>query len=148
MCCKTHFVASIEKPAGSWCNQCRVGRGCKIYANRPEECTDFRCQWLIGFGNAEMRPDRCGFVLDLVPLDGVIKAPEKLLILYEATEGSLEDPRATVMTRIGLLDGLFVAHQNLSGKSKFFLPPGVELSEEVERNLIDEETEIILFEPS
>lgn len=37
----------LEKPAGSWCQNCKAGSGCKIYAERPIECRTFNCLWLI-----------------------------------------------------------------------------------------------------
>jgi hypothetical protein len=47
LCCKVMAIEALAKPASSWCPQCRPGRGCLIYADRPAECQTFRCLWLI-----------------------------------------------------------------------------------------------------
>jgi hypothetical protein len=39
-------IETLAKPAGSWCQHCKPGRGCAIYADRPAECADFACLWL------------------------------------------------------------------------------------------------------
>ena len=50
---------------------CEVG--CSIYADRPEPCRAFRCQWLRGLLeidgsiDPELRPDACGVVFDFQP---------------------------------------------------------------------------------
>lgn len=44
----------------SWCKYCNPGKGCQIYAKRPESCRTFRCGWLDGLGDETLRPDRCG----------------------------------------------------------------------------------------
>jgi hypothetical protein len=46
LCCKVMAIDQLEKPAGSWCQNCSPGRGCKIYAERPTECQTFNCLWL------------------------------------------------------------------------------------------------------
>ena len=47
LCCKVMALDELEKPAGSWCQNCKAGSGCKIYAERPIECRTFNCLWLI-----------------------------------------------------------------------------------------------------
>jgi hypothetical protein len=47
LCCKVMAIDELRKPAGSWCHQCEIGVGCKIYAERPAECKAFNCLWLI-----------------------------------------------------------------------------------------------------
>jgi hypothetical protein len=34
------------KPDHQWCPHVKLGRGCGIYADRPQRCADFNCQWL------------------------------------------------------------------------------------------------------
>lgn len=46
LCCKVMAIETLAKPAGSWCQHCKPGRGCAIYADRPDECADFACLWL------------------------------------------------------------------------------------------------------
>jgi hypothetical protein len=47
LCCKVMAIEELEKPAGSWCQYCKIGSGCKRYAERPAECRTFNCVWLI-----------------------------------------------------------------------------------------------------
>jgi len=65
-CCRVYHIPEFDKPAGIWCTHCDVGKGCKIYATRPQRCVDFECFWLQGqkknlFG-PQMRPDKCKVV--------------------------------------------------------------------------------------
>jgi hypothetical protein len=64
-CCKTMKVEapSLHKAKDVWCPHCEIGRGCTIYAERPQPCRDFECLWLRGSGSEAMRPDRCKVVL-------------------------------------------------------------------------------------
>ncbi len=47
LCCKVMAIEELEKPAGSWCQQCKIGSGCKRYIERPAECQNFNCLWLV-----------------------------------------------------------------------------------------------------
>lgn len=47
MCCKVLTVPETDSPKGEWCQHCDVGKGCKIYAARPQRCADFQCGYLI-----------------------------------------------------------------------------------------------------
>jgi hypothetical protein len=40
-------IDELAKPGGTWCQNCKVGDGCKIYSARPTECQSFSCLWLI-----------------------------------------------------------------------------------------------------
>jgi hypothetical protein len=57
-------IEELGKAAGSWCAQCAPGHGCRIYQDRPDECRDFSCLWLIDtrFG-AHWKPNRSRLVL-------------------------------------------------------------------------------------
>lgn len=68
LCCKLVPVPAIHKAAGSRCQHSKVGRGCTIYATRPFACQTWSCRWLADRETAGMpRPDRCHYVVDLVP---------------------------------------------------------------------------------
>jgi len=49
------------------------GAGCGIYAERPDACRTFECQWLLGVLevdgsiDTEMRPDACGVIFHYQP---------------------------------------------------------------------------------
>jgi hypothetical protein len=68
-CCKVPEVVEVAKPRGQWCAQCDKGKGCKVYAERPQSCADFACFWLIsqsypGGGMPErLRPDKAKVML-------------------------------------------------------------------------------------
>ena len=57
-------ITALEKPAGSWCRNCKPGAGCVIYPDRPQECRSFNCLYVL---NAELgeewRPSRSKIVL-------------------------------------------------------------------------------------
>lgn len=64
LCCKVMAIEELTKPAGSWCDQCEPGHGCRNYQDRPGECRNFRCLWLIDprFGE-HWKPNRSKIVL-------------------------------------------------------------------------------------
>jgi hypothetical protein len=46
LCCKVLKVKGLNKEKGQWCTHCSVGKGCKIYVERPAACRDFYCGYL------------------------------------------------------------------------------------------------------
>jgi hypothetical protein len=64
-------IEELAKPAGSWCSRCAPGHGCRNYRDRPRECRDFSCLWLVDarFGS-HWKPDRSKIVLTTSP-DGL-----------------------------------------------------------------------------
>lgn len=46
LCCKVLRVVDLAKPAGTWCQHCDAGKGCRIYEDRPESCRAFSCLYL------------------------------------------------------------------------------------------------------
>src|SRR5262245_34979797 len=47
LCCKLLNIDELNKPANTWCQHCRPGKGgCSIYADRPPDCRTFACGWL------------------------------------------------------------------------------------------------------
>jgi hypothetical protein len=69
-CCRVYAIPEVKKPAGPWCQHCDIGKGCKIYDERPALCVDFKCLWLQSREREdkrdhlpdELRPDRCKVV--------------------------------------------------------------------------------------
>ncbi len=47
MCCKLLSIKELEKPRLQWCVHCDIGVGCKIYEQRPAECRNFYCGYLM-----------------------------------------------------------------------------------------------------
>jgi hypothetical protein len=46
-CCRIYAIAEMpDKKAGDWCKHCDIGKGCRIYEERPPTCVLFECLWL------------------------------------------------------------------------------------------------------
>jgi hypothetical protein len=57
-------IEALAKPAGAWCPHCVPKRGCAIYRERPAECADFRCLWLVNdLLDERWKPNRAKFLL-------------------------------------------------------------------------------------
>ena len=117
-CCKTHAVWDIAKPEREWCRHCDIGRGCLIYDTRPNQCVDFACQWLIGFGEDSDRPDKSKVVLDYHELDGI----GKILFVCESSKGGIERATSKDATHTAFDRGIPVAHVYMSGRKVLYLP--------------------------
>jgi len=68
-CCFTLHIKDgpFQKASHSWCNNCAVGFGCKVYQQRPQVCRAFKCEWLKSQTKNDrmapwLRPDRCGAI--------------------------------------------------------------------------------------
>ncbi len=119
LCCKTHFVFELQKPAGEWCVHCEINKGCKIYNGRPKSCQFFECAWLMGFGLPEHRPDKTQIVPDFREM------PRLGLVLYLwAGSEMLNFPFAIRQTRLNLQAGKPVMHVPVIGNPKLYLPKG------------------------
>jgi hypothetical protein len=63
MCCSALEIADLQKPAGPLCRH-NTGCACVIYAQRPQVCRDFECEWLMSRDLPQrFRPDRTGVIL-------------------------------------------------------------------------------------
>ena len=73
LCCKLLPVrdGELDKGAGERCRFQHAGKGCAIHAQlarRVPSCALWSCSWLIDPEAAKLpRPDRCHFVVDIVP---------------------------------------------------------------------------------
>ncbi|MEH6487122.1 hypothetical protein [Hyphomonas oceanitis] len=64
MCCKLLSITELSKPRQHWCDNCEIGKGCKIYPERPKECVDFYCTYLLDIRiGEEWKPSQCRMVL-------------------------------------------------------------------------------------
>lgn len=69
-CCRVFDIPQLEKPAGEWCHNCAIGKGCKVYETRPTVCVEFECLWLQSQQRSDpgealplaLRPDKCKVV--------------------------------------------------------------------------------------
>ena len=65
LCCKVMGVNALDKPPGTWCVHCDIGKGCTIYETRPQGCRNFQCGFLIMPELDErFRPSTCHFVVN------------------------------------------------------------------------------------
>lgn len=65
LCCKIVSVVDLQKPAMTWCQHCNIGRGCRIYEQKPASCVSFDCMWLVNEWIPDsLRPDRCKIVFE------------------------------------------------------------------------------------
>jgi hypothetical protein len=68
LCCKVMSITELDKPRGTWCKHCLLGKGCGVYATRPAECRSFFCGWLVDPRlGPEWKPDRSKIVLTPTP---------------------------------------------------------------------------------
>ena len=64
MCCKLLGVAELDKGPGTWCGLCDAKAGCNEYEERPTECRDFYCGYLLDPGLDERwKPSHCKLVV-------------------------------------------------------------------------------------
>src|SRR5205814_3680651 len=118
-CCKTHGVGEIQKPGGTWCEHCQIGKGCGIYATRPTSCQQYRCVWLAGFGLDEHRPDKKKIVQGYKRVPGL----GVCLWLYEVEEGALDSEFSRMqLRRANLATGNAVLEIPLSGEATLYVP--------------------------
>jgi hypothetical protein len=81
-CCRVYAIPELQKPAGPWCQHCAIGKGCKIYEDRPKLCVEFACLWLLSQSREdvrehlpdELRPDRCKVVFSPTTNDNIMAA--------------------------------------------------------------------------
>jgi hypothetical protein len=121
-CCRVFEVPALKKPAGTWCTHCAIGKGCKIYEDRPQMCVEFECMWLMSQKREnrhehlppELRPDKSKVVLSPTTNERVIAAttmpgsplawqrPDVLSLIKHLTNGGMAvvvgPPRSTRRT--------------------------------------------------
>ena len=61
-CCTALGIVALEKKAG--CDCPHANAGCEIYAERPDECRSYSCEWKKGKYRDGDRPDKVGIVVD------------------------------------------------------------------------------------
>lgn len=61
-CCTLFPIEPINKPINTAC-QYSTGKGCSIYNDKPQMCTDFICAYLQSDNTSKsIRPDKCGII--------------------------------------------------------------------------------------
>ena len=71
LCCKVYPVPAVDnKPANVWCKHCTPGKGCGIWAVRPQFCKDFHCHWIHEHSlGEEWKPSIAKFVMNNEAVD-------------------------------------------------------------------------------
>ncbi len=66
LCCRLLRVDSLAKPALADCVHCTADVACNIYPQRPQDCRDYACGYLLGADVAEhWEPRRSGMVIQI-----------------------------------------------------------------------------------
>lgn len=64
LCCKLMSVAELDKAPLDWCRHCTSRMSCSIYPERPTECRQFFCEYLLDASmGAHWKPSRCKMVV-------------------------------------------------------------------------------------
>lgn len=133
MCCRLTEVPSLGKPRGTWC-QHRDTTGCRIYSDKPAECSSYTCLWLVSpkMGDS-LRPDLCGVLFEPYWASGFVAAiadPDKVDCWRHSPVWNMLD-RLT-------MDGYPVVV--LSGKNRYhYMPAGMKPEEFMQRLMAHEE---------
>ena len=100
-CCYVLAIRDLGKPVSVDCrhlDRSKKTECCSIYAERPFDCQQYECAWLVdaGFGDAQHRPDRIGVLFtprdnrwEVVPFAG-----PTTLIAHETRSGAFEEDQA------------------------------------------------------
>jgi len=117
-CCKTHPIVELNKPARVWCLECEIAKGCKIYGNHPQGCRDFACQWLLGGGAEDERPDKVKIVVDylVLPIFG------ETTMVHEVIEGALKNSFAQRILKRRIGSGNPVCFLPVVGNNTLYVP--------------------------
>lgn len=142
-CCKPMPILETGKPIGVWCEHCDKGVGCRIYAHRPTPCREFVCQWLMGIGEENDRPDKTKVILDFVCREN--EPPGGILQIWEVSEGALGKNFVREVTNQVLLDRKWISHIPLRGRKKLFPPRGAMITTDMAAAIREEDFEVICF---
>ena len=79
LCCKLPEINYFKekKKSFSWCKECNINMGCKIYNERPKGCKDFTCAYVEKF--TDLKPNKVGFII--FP-QGELSMQHKVLTVY------------------------------------------------------------------
>lgn len=117
-CCTVFSVGEIGKPCGKECDfLSKESPGCSIYKDRPQQCKNFKCHWLVGqvmSGKLAYRPDRLGLiiiVLDDVPFKGILG-------IYRIPGKSISNKGRALLRKLERTS-MYVFEEKLYGKEEY-----------------------------
>jgi hypothetical protein len=140
LCCKLLPVRSLGKKDNERCRHQKAGKGCAVYAKLhtiAPECRVWSCRWLVDPGAAGLpRPDRCHYVIDIMPdfivqerPEGPVRYPVIQVWVDPGFPDAHRDPhlRAWLITqntmaliRVGAMDGFVLVPPELSGTGDWY----------------------------
>lgn len=101
VCCEYYPVAGIpvgktpyDKPEGERCPLLKVcGSGCSIFGEpqRPKICSQYQCDWTLGAGDDDDRPDKSGLLVKTA--DDIDPSGQPFVFVYELRENAVDDNR-------------------------------------------------------
>jgi len=124
-CCVLMGVEEIDKAPYRACPH--LAGGCTIYAERPSSCRAWVCGWLTSPKLPdEMRPDRCGIVLDTRPNAITLQGHAVVCGHILVSPGHEEDYNLPLITATirGLLQQVDVVLWQLPGNRGRLIGPG------------------------
>jgi len=128
-CCQVVPVRELGLKAHQGCPHIRdilhaAGPGCGIYSKRPRSCRLWNCGWLESDWADDLRPDRCGVVvdpmLDLIKIDGVERPAAQLWVLRGHEEDYQKDPALALILAILRTGGVAVIWRLPDGMGRGF----------------------------
>jgi hypothetical protein len=118
-CCKLLAVPALDKPPNVKCAHVQMGKGCRIYDKRPQECRNFNCLWLqspvLGW---DLKPNQCGVVFETFMEDRLVLA---LVAEHRPKAWMSGNPRKLILQMLN--DG-FAVWVLSGGEKHMLLPPG------------------------
>ena len=85
VCCTVKPINTPEltKAPGLPCRHCLPSGGCGVYETRFPVCREYRCSWkILGWIPEQLRPDRCGVLIDIVDSDAPGHELEATLLAF------------------------------------------------------------------
>lgn len=69
LCCRVLPIIEIGKKANERCSYAKFGKGCTLHGqpSKPLSCQRWNCFWLVSPAFDLPRPDRAGYVVDIMP---------------------------------------------------------------------------------
>ena len=67
LCCELLPIKKLDKKIGEVCKFCTINKGCNIYKERPDECSNFRCAYhQMDKVSEDLRPDNSKIIFEKI----------------------------------------------------------------------------------
>jgi len=94
-CCTALGVPELEKGFHEKCRH-EGDSGCGSYDERPQQCRNFSCQWLLGSMEDKDRPDKIGVIFDISSGGALGRIP----VAIETRDGATESGEGEEVLRL------------------------------------------------